>query len=114
MSSIWTGHFVSARCSPSAQVGQLEAIEEERIFGSSLTAEGAGDEIENRYAVGRCGEGGTRYKRGDPAAVRAFALSSGNPSSAIILRPLSAVASRYVSRQLESGARRESIPASAA
>ena len=40
------------RCSPSAQVGQFEAIEEERVFGSSLTAEGAVDEIENRCAVG--------------------------------------------------------------
>jgi hypothetical protein len=56
-------------CSSSAQVGQFEAIEEERVFGSSLTAEGAGDEIENRYAVGRGGEGGTRYKTGDPAAL---------------------------------------------
>jgi hypothetical protein len=28
-------------CPPSAQVGQFEAIEEERIFGSSLTAQGA-------------------------------------------------------------------------
>src|SRR5208337_507725 len=56
-------------CSPSAQVGQFQAIEEERVFGSSITAEGAGDEIENRYAIGRSGEGGTRYKAGDPAAL---------------------------------------------
>jgi hypothetical protein len=32
--------------SPSAQVRQFEATEEEKIFGSSITAEGAGDEIE--------------------------------------------------------------------
>jgi kumamolisin len=38
-------------CSPSAQVGQFEAIEEERAFGSSITAEGGGDEIENRCAA---------------------------------------------------------------
>src|SRR5271169_3789543 len=60
-------HFLD--CSPSAQVGQFLAIEEERVFGSSITAEGAGDEIENRYAIGRSGEGGTRYKAGDPAAL---------------------------------------------
>ena len=41
-----------AGCSPSAPVGQFEAIEEERGFGSSLTAEGAEDEFENRWAVG--------------------------------------------------------------
>jgi hypothetical protein len=34
---------ISADWSPSAQVGQLEVIEEERICGSSLTAEGAGE-----------------------------------------------------------------------
>src|SRR5208337_625339 len=58
-----------AKCTPSAQVGQFQAIEEETVFGSSITAEGAGDEIENRYATGRSGEGGTRYKAGDPAAL---------------------------------------------
>jgi hypothetical protein len=51
---------------PSAQVGQFEAIEEERILGSSLTAEGAGDEIENRCAVGWGGKGVTRYRAGEP------------------------------------------------
>jgi len=56
-------------CSPSGQVGQYVAIEEERVFGSSITARGAGDEIENRNAIGRSGEGGTRYKASDPAAL---------------------------------------------
>jgi hypothetical protein len=39
-------------CSPSAQVGQFRAIEQGRIFGSSLTAEGAEDGIEKRGALG--------------------------------------------------------------
>ena len=60
----WRAEVSGFDCSPSAQVGQFEAIEEERIFGSSITAEGAGDEIENRSAVGRGGEGGTRYQAG--------------------------------------------------
>jgi hypothetical protein len=68
-------------CSPSAQVGQFLAIVEERIFGSSLTAEGAGDESENRYAVGRGGEGGTRHKAGSFDEIEKAPLSTAKESA---------------------------------